>query len=243
LPKLGFDSKDFVGAVTSGEEAGHYIRETYNRGEKALFITWKTPKSPSPLHFIDLCGNVPIAENPDEADFIILHGVDVLRGPGPDGEAKETALGDFIQDGNMELLEPILQRCAEQNLPMVCANPDFTMVKPDGSTGHMPGKVAKRYEEMGGKVTSFGKPQREHFEACLRDLNLPRDRVAHVGDSLHHDIAGANDTGIASVFVTGGIHREELGAVLGTLPESAVLEKLFAKHSQTPTHVVAMFRF
>jgi ribonucleotide monophosphatase NagD (HAD superfamily) len=93
------------------------------------------------------------------------------------------------------------------------------MVKPDFTIGHMPGKIAQRYEELGGKVISFGKPYKEHFEACLRDLGLPKDRVAHVGDSLHHDIAGANDTGIASVFAAGGIHHEELGAPLGTLPD------------------------
>jgi len=232
-----------VGAVTSGNEAGHYIQNTYSNGQKALFITWKTPKSPSPLHFIELAGNVTVTDNPEEADFVILHGVDVVRGPGKDGEARETSLGNFLEDGKMDLIDPLLKKCVGRNLPMVCANPDFIMVKPDGSTGHMPGKVAKRYEEMGGKVTSFGKPYVEHFEACLRDLKLPKDRVAHVGDSLHHDITGANDTGIASVFVTGGIHREELGAELGSLPEVSALKSLFATHSQTPTHVIPMFRF
>ena len=162
-----------------------------------------------------------------------------MRGP----NGKETPLGGYMQTGDMTtVIDPILKKCAERKLPMVCANPDFIMVKPDGSTAHMPGTIAKRYEELGGSCISFGKPHAPHFEACVAELGLPKDKVVHVGDSLHHDIAGANATGIASVFVTGGVHRKELGAELGAMPEQAKLEKLFAEHKQTPTHVVPMFR-
>jgi ribonucleotide monophosphatase NagD (HAD superfamily) len=35
--------------------------------------------------------------------------------------------------------------------------------------------------------------------------------VAHVGDSLEHDIVGANAAGIDSIFVIGGIHAKDLG--------------------------------
>lgn len=95
---------------------------------------------------------------------------------------------------------------------------------------------------MGADVTVFGKPHVEHFEACLRDLQLPKDRVAHVGDSLHHDVVGANGTGIASIFVAGGVHRDELGSELGELPSDEALEKLFEQHGTTPTHVVPMLK-
>jgi HAD superfamily hydrolase (TIGR01450 family) len=241
LPKLGFDPDNFCGVVTSGEEAGHYIKDTYS-GKRAIFFTWKTPKTPSPMQFIELCGGVDITDKPEEADFVILHGVDVLRGPGPDGEAKETSLGGYFTEASFEVIDVFLKQCVERKLPMVCANPDFIMVKPSGSIAHMPGKVAQRYEELGGSCTSFGKPHAPHFEACLRDLGLPKDRVAHVGDSLHHDIAGANLTGIASVFVVGGVHREEIGSELNVLPDKESLEKMFEKHHQVPTHVVPMFR-
>lgn len=246
LPKLGFDPKDFCGAVTSGEEAGHYIKEIFTSSDgtpkKAIFMTWKTPKTPSPMQFLELCGDVSATDQVEEADFVILHGVDVLRGPGLDGEAKENSLGEYFTKASFEIIDPILKQCIDKNLPMVCANPDFIMVKPDGSIGHMPGKIAQRYEELGGTCTSFGKPHVPHFEACLRDLGLAKDRVAHVGDSLHHDIAGANATGIASVFVVGGVHREELGSELNVLPSKESLEKVFEKHNQVPTHVVPMFR-
>ena len=105
------------------------------------------------------------------------------------------------------------------------------------------GKIAQQYESMGGKVTFFGKPHVEHFEACLRDLGLPKPRVAHVGDSLHHDVVGANSTGIDSIFIAGGVHREELEAYsLGEIPSSKMLEQLFREHGITPTHVVPLFK-
>ena len=249
LPKLGFDPKNFVGAVTSGEEAGHFIAAEYGKvrkddGErfKALFITWKTPKTPSPADFIARCGDVEIATSVDDADFIICHGADVVRGPGPDGEATESSLGSFAMDGSMDIINPILDKCREKKLPMVCANPDFVMVKPDGTKGHMPGKIAQRYEEIGGTVAYFGKPHVPHFEACIRELGLPKKRVAHVGDSLHHDIAGANGSGIPCVFVAGGVHREELGSQLGEVPDKDALAELFAKHGEIPTHVVPMLK-
>ena len=34
---------------------------------------------------------------------------------------------------------------------------------------------------------------------------------AYTGDSLEHDVAGANNAGISSVFIAGGIHAAELG--------------------------------
>jgi ribonucleotide monophosphatase NagD (HAD superfamily) len=116
------------------------------------------------------------------------------------------------------------------------------MVRPDNTTAHMPGKIAERYEELGGSCVSFGKPHAPHFEACVRALGLPKDKVVHVGDSLHHDVKGANASGLASVFVVGGIHREELASELGALPTKEKLDEIIAKHNQIPTHVIPMFR-
>jgi len=232
-----------VAAVTSGQEAVHYLRKAHQH-ERALLFTWKAPKvTPSPTAFIAACNDITVTEDPTKAQLILLHGPEVLRGPGPDGEASELSLGDYHAKGDLSVIIPILEKCLERNLPMVCANPDYIMVKPDNTQVHMPGTIADTYKKMGGRVASFGKPHREHFEACVEQLQLAKDKVVHVGDSLHHDIEGANNTGIASIFVAGGVHRDELGGCeLGTLPSEAALEALFTKHGQSPTHVVPLFR-
>ena len=72
---------------------------------------------------------------------------------------------------------------------MVNGKPDFICIGPDGSHKLVPEKIAERFD---GKCNYFGKPHEAHFEACIKKLGLPKDRVAHVGDSMHHDIVGAN---------------------------------------------------
>ncbi|VEU42724.1 unnamed protein product [Pseudo-nitzschia multistriata] len=313
--RLGFDRSRFIGAVTSGEEAARYIRETFGgppaaqaerqteRQTKRFFVwcTWDRDNQnvPDPLEFLELCGpGIEPTLDVDRADFVVAHGSGAIRGVrdggGGDRGLEVRSMGTFLDDGDLGEGTPIhglLSRCADANLPMVCANPDEVVMYHDGSLKHMPGKLAGAYERIlrerstaeGGEGTGertptiriFGKPHREHFEACLRDLDLahrrrnqqqqqqqqqpppapggeperegPRAalRVAHVGDSLHHDVAGANASGIPSIFVAGGIHAEELwGEGERDLPPSrAVLEEFFAREGHTPTHVVPAFRF
>lgn len=245
LRSLGFDTDWFVaGAVTSGEEASSFIAQTYGHSasttipKKAIFLTYKgTQLTPPPLDFIKQCGNIQISASVEEADFVIAHGAEVWY----QGVEEHVLFEDFMNQGSFEVLGPILEACRARNLPMICANPDFIVRFADNRIGHMPGKIAAFYENIGGKVTYFGKPFPEHFEACLRKLDLDKSKVAHVGDSLHHDIAGANAAGIDSVFVTSGIHLDDLKTEFGKMPSQHDLESLFDKERSMPTHVVAAF--
>ena len=258
LPKYGFDRNHFLGAVTSGEEASKYIKKVYGSCQstekappKALWLTWDasgntggTTNLPNPNDFLSKCGNIQVADTVDEADFVLCHGAHVWQR----SEAKSVvSLGSFLTTGSTEeVIDPILEECKERDLPMVCANPDLVVKLPSGETGHMPGKIAKRYQELGGKCTSFGKPHKEHFVACLEALEpIPRDRVCHVGDSLHHDIAGANAAGIASAFITSGIHCDDLAQStdsFGVLPHVDLIDALLEKEGVVPTHILSAFR-
>jgi HAD superfamily hydrolase (TIGR01459 family) len=244
LPKLGFDKSCISGAVTSGEEASLHISKEYGSSEtkkKAIWFTWADDTVP--LKFLSKCGNIEPTTNIDEADFVISHGTEVVRSQSND-PSDHLSLGSFMNDGDLtKVIDPILKKCIERNLPMVCANPDFIMKRSDGTTGHMPGKIAQKYEEMGGQCSYFGKPHVEHFKACLRELGLDASRVAHVGDSLHHDIAGANASGIPCVFITGGIHSTFFSSPVGEIPNDESLQKLFEEEGQTPTHVAPLFKF
>jgi ribonucleotide monophosphatase NagD (HAD superfamily) len=195
---------------------------------------------PRPQDYLAKCGNVEVATCVEEADFVLTHGAHVWqRGD------EQISLGSFLTDGNLDVVEPILRECLARNLPMVCANPDFVVRMPDGSTAYMPGNIARRYEEMGGNCQSFGKPNKEHFEACLEKLGFLEDpsRVVHVGDSLHHDIAGANAAQVASLLITSGIHCDELQTEFGVLPDETLLQELLEKEGHFPTHVLSAFRF
>ena len=177
---------------------------------------------------------IDVATTVDEADFILLHGSEVWRRT---REAEVTYEVDddiidlnFLYNEDYTIIDDLLQQAARRRLPLVCANPDLIVGLPGGVVGNMPGKIANRYEhylkEGGGEgrglVHHFGKPNPRHFHSCLENLgmklldgggasNTKIDGVAHVGDSLHHDVAGATSAGIDSIFVLGGIHAKELG--------------------------------
>jgi len=54
------------------------------------------------------------------------------------------------------------------------------------------------------------KPSLNNFRVALERLGVPKEKVLHVGQSRHHDIAPARQMGIANVLVT----RRGQGAVL-----------------------------
>ena len=63
------------------------------------------------------------------------------------------------------------------------------------------------------------KPAPGHFHEVLRRLDLPRDRVLHVAQSLYHDIAPATELGFTTVWVNRRAGRAGGGA---TAPAEAV---------------------
>ncbi|MCG6988509.1 MAG: haloacid dehalogenase type II [Gemmatimonadetes bacterium] len=63
------------------------------------------------------------------------------------------------------------------------------------------------------------KPARAHFDEVLRRLDLPRERVLHVAQSLFHDIGPATALGFRCVWVNRRAGRSGSGA---TSPATAV---------------------
>ena len=96
---------------------------------------------------------------------------------------------------------------------------------------------------MGGNCKYFGKPYAGHFKACLREMGLDASRVCHVGDSLQHDILGANEANIANVFISGGIHCDYFDCDIGEIPTEDSLARLFEEEGVIPTYVSPLFQF
>ena len=154
LPQYGFDPTHFIGAVTSGEESSKYIRSVYGNdsnkspSKKAVWLTWDgNGNMPAPLDYLKQCGNVQPARTIEEADFVLCHGAHVWYRSMND----QVSLGSFLSAGKLDVVMPILEECRKRDLPMICANPDFVVRLPDGSTGYMPGTIAQAYSDMGGQ--------------------------------------------------------------------------------------------
>jgi HAD superfamily hydrolase (TIGR01459 family) len=169
------------------------------------------------------------------ADWVFLQSVETAR----DGGAP-TRLERFPED-----YLPFLTQARSRCLPMVCANPDFTVVKPNGEVTIMPGTVAQLYESLGGQVHYIGKPHPLVYTMAMEALApMPPARVVAVGDSLIHDIAGALDAGWDSVWVTHGIHAAELGVAAGQAqrPDASDLHRVVQTHlgggPRAPTYII-----
>jgi ribonucleotide monophosphatase NagD (HAD superfamily) len=67
----------------------------------------------------------------------------------------------------------------------------------------------------------MGKPAAVIYEAAAAMTGTQQHRILAVGDSLSHDIRGAADFGVDSLFIGGGIHANELAAA-GPLTAQAV---------------------
>ena len=120
----------------------------------------------------------------EESDFILCTGF---------FEDKEDSL-DFYKD----LLKEHIQ------LKMICTNPDLTVHR-GSSKEYCAGTLAAIFKELGGKAVYFGKPYPAIYNFCIRK----KETVLVIGDNIRTDIKGANNMKFDSLFITGGVHKDE----------------------------------
>lgn len=158
-------------------------------------------------------------------------------------ESADFLLNTGLYDDETEGLADYAERLAaavERELPMVCANPDLSVMRGE-KTVLCAGSLAKAYEELGGDVRYHGKPHLRPYEFCFEVLNgIPKNRVLAAGDSLRTDIAGANAAGIDGIFVMGGLHAGEFTEDGDSSP-SQVLQRMVESSGHRP--IGAMQRF
>jgi HAD superfamily hydrolase (TIGR01459 family) len=193
ITRIGVPAELYHHVMSSGEEAWqqlHLREDSFYAalGRRCLHIGSERDleiRNGLGLEFVDLA---------EDAEFIL--------NTGPAGWE------DRIED-----YTPLLRRALARALPMVCANPDLVVVH-DGRLALCAGALAQWYEERGGLVRWHGKPFPSVYDTCLGLLGIAdSSRILAIGDSLRTDIAGAAGAGIDSVFVAGGIHAEEFGAI------------------------------
>ena len=68
---------------------------------------------------------------------------------------------------------------------------------------------SKHWEELGGKVSYFGKPHPEIYNLCFDK----KEKVLAIGDNLRTDIKGANNLNLDCIFITDGVHRDEMNKI------------------------------
>jgi len=220
MTRLGFAEDLYDQMITAGEDARHALERRQDPfhatlGERCHVISRDGDRS-----VLDDLGLTFTAEV-DSADFLFVIGIDSPR----------RGLADY---------EDMLATAAARGVPMICANPDFIRVT-DSGTVEAPGVLARRYEQLGGRVRWHGKPHRPIYESCLRALGLPSARVVAVGDSVDHDVVGAATVGIASAMIAGGIHAEALCIAWGGTPTPEAQRAFFATAPALPRYLAPAF--
>jgi len=219
LAKFGFAPELYDEIVSAGDDARDALAARDEPFHQALGRRCLLLAREGEAHLAE-CLGLDLVEDVEAADFILLMTMD------PPRQSVAGWMG-------------LLKAASERHLPMVCANPDLHRASPDGGLQEAPGLVACAYEQLGGTVRYHGKPQPRIYRTCLAKLGLDRSRVIAIGDSLEHDIAGAQGAGIDSVFIGGGIHRGEIGWD-GAAMDAASCLALFARAGQNPTYALPL---
>jgi HAD superfamily hydrolase (TIGR01459 family) len=135
----------------------------------------------------------------------------------------------------------LLTGLRRRNLLMVCANPDL-VVERGHRLVYCAGAIAELYASLGGEVLYAGKPHRPIYDTALAKAAAARGqepalaRVLAIGDSVRTDLTGASAFGIDCLFVTAGIHAEELGG--RETPDASLLQSVFAEAKVFPKAVM-----
>jgi len=206
LSESGINRNLYLDVMTSGEHMLYNFKNGIfdKLGKNPTFYDWDNDFTI--MKFLGF-NNTDI----NTSDFILCCGVN--RG-------KAT---NYIED---------LKIAQKRNLKLIVSNPDIIAINKQGELKDCPGAIAKLYEEMGGKVHWFGKPQPQIYELCCKMIKGWNNAVA-VGDSLEHDIKGARNANIDSVFITSGIHKEQIS--------KTSLNDVIKKYDQKPTYSLEWF--
>lgn len=139
------------------------------------------------------------------AASVALEDAEAVVATGLNNDRTETA------EDYRELLESARRR----DLPFVCANPDL-VVDVGGHRFYCAGAIGDLYEQMGGSVYWAGKPHLSAYETALskaqmfQKQEIQKKDALVIGDALRTDIEGAKRAGIDALFITGGIHADDV---------------------------------
>jgi HAD superfamily hydrolase (TIGR01459 family) len=172
-----------------------------------------------------------------ERDRSVFGGLTVRLAP---LESADYVVCTGLEDDDVETPDDYrgrLELMLKRRLFMVCGNPDV-VVERGPRLVYCAGALADLYVTMGGEVLYAGKPYRPIYDMALKKAeaatgrSVALERVLALGDSVRTDLKGAHELGLDFLFVTAGIHAEELGG--RERPDAAALKAVFAAAGETP---------
>jgi len=215
LAALGIERSLYRAAMSSGEAAWQLLRDRHGPaadpwfarlGARALHLGLERDRS--------VCEGVGLERvaDPARAEFVLNTGPDPERGR--DSERR---------------YDDLLAPCAARRLPMLCVNPDRSVVT-GGREVLCAGALADRYRALGcDDVREIGKPDPAIYAPTLDRLGLGAGaRVLALGDGPRTDLAGAAAAGLDCLWVLEGLSASLDPLALDGLAEAAGVRPLAA---------------
>ena len=182
------------------------------------------------LAFIAAHGNAPVHHIGPERDLTLFDILKNQTGNTPARVSLEEAAyvvgtGLYEEEQTPDDYEETLALMRKRDLEFISANPDL-IVHVGEKMLYCSGAIAEKYAGLGGRVVQAGKPYAPIYDRALtiaQDLlgrTVAKSRVLAIGDAIRTDVKGACDFGVDALFVTSGIHRDELHPN-GALDEAA----------------------
>ncbi len=153
-------------------------------------------------------------------------------------------LGPFDAHADPSVNRPEFLHARQKGLKLLCANPDIVVDRGE-SREWCAGALARLYAEMGGESLYFGKPHPPVYALARERMaqigaQVPDERILCIGDGIQTDILGALGEDLDSLFVTGGLAREQTAT--DRQPERVALDAFIAETRLTPTYAMGYLR-
>ncbi|WP_424944362.1 TIGR01459 family HAD-type hydrolase [Aliiroseovarius crassostreae] len=174
---------------------------------------------------------------------VIDNPVEITRVPVSEAEGI-VCCGPFDPMADPDTWRADLMMAKQMGAKLLCANPDIIVDRGE-EREWCAGAVARMYTEMGGESLYFGKPHPPIYDLARRRMlaegrDVANARILAIGDGIHTDIRGALGEDIDSLFITGGLARNDTKTT--TQPDPDALEAFANKEMVTPTFAIGYLR-
>ncbi len=160
-------------------------------------------------------------DNIKDADFVLMTGWDKLSSPVSD-------------------LEPVLKDIVKYGTKTIFAVPDSRSLL---SANYLMGigLLNRKLRQYGAVVYSIGKPYKPVFQECidvLQEKGIFPGQAVMVGDTMAHDMIGANMAGIDTCLVQKGMHYGSFKKATNPAEIDRALNILIGQYNTQPTYLI-----
>lgn len=211
LHALGFAGSCLSGIVSSGDVALQCVKSGILGPPFATGAAVCVIGAPDD-HYAFTSDDFELVDQPHDAAFLVFAGSDVPRIP-------------------LQAYQDALAGPAKARVPAICINPDIATIR-HGEIVPAAGAIARLYEDLGGSVEYIGKPHLLIFAHAIATAELQPGARLVMGDSPHHDVAGARPMGLPTLQVQSEHYRH--------LPKCQLL-RLCDRSDGVPDFVIPAF--